>query len=59
MRKMASSGKTLWSTSLSSRADSRSRPNGFSTTTRLPSPLSPTRARPCTTSSNIDGGMAR
>ena len=37
MRKISSSGKTRWSEAFSSRALARSRPNGFSTTTRAPS----------------------
>ena len=36
MRKIASSGKTARSVAFSERADSRSRPNGFSMTTRAP-----------------------
>ena len=39
-------------------ADARSRPNGFSSTTRPPSAL-PVRARPWITSSNALGGIAR
>ena len=57
MRKMRSSGKTLCSTSLSSRADSRSRPNGFSTTIR-PRSCSPTEASDSATVGNIVGGIA-
>jgi len=58
MRNTASSGNPRWRVSFSSRADSGSRPNGFSTTTRE-QPVSSTRCRPVTTSSNSSGGMAR
>ncbi len=58
MRNTSSSSKAAWSTSLSSRAEPRSRPKGFSTTT-LASLCSPTCSRPWITSSNIGGGMAR
>ncbi len=58
MRNTDDSGKTSWTTSLSSCADEASRPNGFSTTTRAPS-ARPTRPRPWMTSGNIVGGMAR
>ena len=57
MRNTADSGKCCWMVALSSTADARSRPNGFSTMRRAPL-LSPTSARPPATHSNIDGGMA-
>ena len=57
MRKMRSSGNTLCSVAFSSRADIRSRPNGFSTTIR-PRSLSPTEANDSATIGNIDGGIA-
>ena len=58
MRKISSSGKYRWSTPFSSREEGRSRPKGFSTTTRAP-PARPAPARPEATSSNRLGGMAR
>ena len=57
MRKMWFSGKTWCSTALSSWADWRSRPKGFSTTIR-PRLLRPTDASDSATVGNIDGGMA-
>ena len=51
-------GEVRCSVALSSRADARSRPNGFSMIRRAPL-LSPTSASPPATHSNIDGGMAR
>ena len=57
MRKIRSSGKMPCSVSFSSRADGRSRPNGFSTTMR-PRSLSPTEASASATVGNIVGGMA-
>ena len=57
MRKMRSSGKMLCSVLLSSIADCRSRPNGFSTTIR-PRSLSPTDANASATVGNMSGGMA-
>ena len=58
MRKIESCGNTVCATWLSSRADARSRPNGFSTMTRAcsakfaaPSPL--------ITVSKSEGGIAR
>ncbi len=58
MRKMHASGNTLDSVALSLRADSRSRPNGFSTTTRAPS-AQPDLPSSRTTSPNRLGGIAR
>jgi hypothetical protein len=58
MRKTDDSGKARWSTWFSSRAERRSRPKGFSTTTRAPL-VSPSASRRATTSSKRDGGMAR
>jgi hypothetical protein len=58
MRKIAGSGNTAWSTRLSSRADARSRPNGFSTITRA-SFAALDLPRPSTTVANKLGGMAR
>ena len=57
MRNTADSSKCSWMVALSSSAEARSRPNGFSTTRRAPW-LSPTEARPLATQANIDGGMA-
>jgi hypothetical protein len=57
MRKMRSSGKIVCSVAFNWRADSRSRPNGFSTTIR-PRSLSPTDANRLATSGNIEGGIA-
>ena len=57
MRKMRSSGKTECNVALTSWADVRSRPNGFSTTIR-PRSLSPTDANRCATSGNMLGGIA-
>ncbi len=58
MRKMWSSSKASWSTAFSSRALSRSRPNGFSTTTR-PRWFNPTAASDPMISWKALGGMAR
>ncbi len=58
MRKIAGSGNTEWSTRLSSCADARSRPNGFSTMTRA-SFAQPDFPRPSTTVGNRLGGIAR
>ena len=58
IRKIESSGNTARATALSSRADARSRPNGFSTMTRAPS-ARPAAPSPWITVSNRDGGMAR
>ena len=63
MRNTDSGGNTRLSTAFSSRADSRSWPNGFSTTTRRHVP-SPPSARPCSSSWSITlpknfGGMER
>jgi len=58
MRKMAFSSKTACSVRFSSRADSRSRPKGFSTTRRAPL-AHPDLPRPSTTVANRLGGMAR
>ena len=44
---------------LVARADARSRPNGFSTTTRAPRAQHPASARCSTTTGNIAGGIAR
>ena len=58
MRKIESSGNTDRATRLSSLAEARLRPNGFSTITRAalarPPPPSPSM-----TVSNSDGGIAR
>ena len=58
MRKIESSGKTESAMRLSSRAEARSRPNGFSTITRAPWP-SPAAPRPRMTVGKSVGGMAR
>jgi hypothetical protein len=58
MRKTRSSGKTVWRTRLSSRADSRSCPNGFSMTTRAPS-AAPDLPSCSMTVAKSDGGIAR
>ncbi len=58
MRKIDSSGKALWSVSFSDRADARSRPNGFSTTTRAFVDTPPCWRR-STTVGNMLGGIAR
>ncbi len=57
MRKMRSSGNTACSTRFSSSAESRSRPNGFSTTMR-PRSLRPTDASFSATVGNMSGGIA-
>ncbi len=57
MRKMRDSSNTACRVWFSSRADARSRPNGFSTTT--PPSEAPIRPSPCTTVSNRLGGIAR
>ena len=57
MRKIDRSGNTEVTTSFNRRAEARSRPKGFSTTT-LP-PAHPTRARCWITVSNSEGGIAR
>ena len=58
MRKMRSSGRWRCRIWLSSMAEARSRPNGFSTITRALSML-PAAARPSVTVANMLGGMAR
>ena len=58
MRKIESSGNTDRATRFSSRAEARSRPNGFSTITRAPS-ARPARPSPSITVSNSEGGIAR
>ena len=58
MRMTRFSGKAARTMSLSAAALARSRPKGFSTTTRAPS-FNPTLASPLMTSSNSAGGMAR
>ena len=58
MRKIAGSGNTECNTRLSSCAEARSRPNGFSTMTRA-SLAQPDLPRPSTTVGNKLGGMAR
>ena len=58
MRKIESSGKAARATRLSSRADARSRPNGFSTMTRACS-ARPAAPSPLMTVANSAGGMAR
>jgi hypothetical protein len=55
---MFGSGNTEWSTRLSSCADARSRPKGFSTITRAFF-AHPELPSPSTTVSNMLGGMAR
>ena len=57
MRKMERSGKTEVTTWFRCRAEARSRPNGFSTTT-LPSAHPMRSSCPITVSYN-DGGIAR
>jgi hypothetical protein len=57
MRKIRCSGKAECSVSFNSRADARSRPNGFSTTIR-PRSFRPTEASEFTTVGNADGGIA-
>ena len=63
MRKTASAGKTFSTMALSSRADSRSCPNGFSMTTRrqqLSAAVdSPDRSSCWQTVAKNDGGMER
>jgi hypothetical protein len=50
---------TYWcSSSASARAEARSCPNGFSTTTR-PVRVRPASPRPLTTGPNSDGGVCR
>ena len=58
MRKMADSGRKWCSVSLSSRAEARSLPKGFSTTTRACF-RQLAWARPSTTVPKRLGGMAR
>ena len=58
MRKIESSGNTDRAKRLSSFAEARSRPNGFSTMTRAPS-ASPAPPRPAMTVSKTDGRIAR
>ncbi len=58
MRKIASSGNTERSVRLSARAEARSWPNGFSTTTRASS-AQPACCSPLTTVPNRLGGIAR
>ena len=58
MRKISRSSNTPRRMSLSARADSRSRPNGFSTTTRAPA-VQPALASCSTTKPNREGGIAR
>ena len=58
MRKIRSSGKDWWRMALSSRAEARSRPKGFSTTTR-PRLVRPTSSSDSITRGKADGGMAR
>ena len=58
MRKMCASSKLLYRIRLSSRADARSWPNGFSTMTRAPA-VHPAVASCWTTASNRLGGIAR
>jgi hypothetical protein len=58
MRKIDDSSKKRCSVSLSSRADGRSRPNGFSRITRAPSAHC-AAASPFATVSNRLGGIAR
>ncbi len=58
MRKMRSWSKAPERVWLSSRAEARSRPNGFSTTRRLRSARPDSRS-PSITDGKIDGGIAR
>lgn len=58
MRKIADSGNASCNRRLSARAEARSCPNGFSTTTRAPR-LSPVALRLLMTSWNMAGGTAR
>jgi hypothetical protein len=58
MRKIADSGNADRRTLSSCRAEARSRPNGFSTTTRAPR-ASPSPRSPSVTVANSEGGMAR
>ncbi len=58
MRKIDSSGKASCRVALSERADARSRPKGFSSTTRA-CPVRPQLARPLTTFGKALGGIAR
>src|SRR6266496_4371723 len=57
MRKIASSAKTRCNVALSVCAEARSRPKGFSTTTRAPS-LPPERPSSSTTAGKALGGVA-
>ena len=58
MRRICSSSSTSHSSSFSFRAESRSWPKGFSSTTRAFS-VSPAPARFLTTVPNSDGGISR
>ena len=58
MRKIDSSSKTVRRVRLRSAAEARSRPKGFSTTTRAPL-AEPERPSSFTTAPNMLGGMAR
>jgi hypothetical protein len=58
MRKTEDSPNADRTTRLSCRAEARSRPNGFSTTTRAPA-ASPSSWSPLITVSNSAGGRAR
>ncbi len=58
MRKMRPSGKTECRTRLSSSAEARSCPKGFSTTTRALS-AAPLLSSASITVANSDGGIAR
>ena len=61
MRKMSDSSKTLCSVAFSARADARSRPNGFSRTTRAPraQPLSPSAAHDDREQARRDGEVVQ
>ena len=58
MRKTSDSSKTESRERLSACADARSRPNGFSTTTRAPR-AEPDRSSSAATVANMLGGIAR
>ena len=59
MRKIESSGNTARAARLSSRAEARSRPKGFSTMTRACSARLRRRRVPLITVSKSEGGIAR
>ena len=59
MRYSCDSARNRCSSADSARAEERSWPNGFSTTTRACSVSTFARARPSTTVANSDGGISR